>query len=314
MLLALDVGGTHVRAAAVDEHGQILQEERLHAGLSRLQADSREKVQNEVLDRLVAAVNPIRRRHEHIRAVGIGFPGFFLGGSGRLAASPNLPLLNDFDLGGQLAERLRLPVAVQNDALAAAIGEFRFGVGQGLSHLLHVTLGTGVGGGLILDGHPYAGEGGMAMEIGHVGVVPDGRLCGCGNRGCLEAYASASSVAARFGEQGGMGAATAAGVHRLAQQGDRLAREILAQAGSYLGRGLAAAVNILDVNHISFSGGLVGAWEYMEASLRTAMDDGLIPPLKGRVHLRVTALGDHAGLLGATALASDAVGGRGVRG
>jgi glucokinase len=238
-------------------------------------------------------------------AAGIGFPGFFKGDSGVLTASPNLPYLHDFPLASRLSEVLGMPVFACNDAMLAALGEHRFGAGKGLRNLLHLTLGTGIGGGLVLDGRPYAGESGMAMEIGHLRVERDGRLCGCGGHGCLEAYASATAVAARFRELSGEACEDARAVYRLAKEGNPDARRVFIEAGGFLGRGIAEAVKLLDVGHVSISGGLSHAWDMLYPSMLEAVDAGLIVPQKTRVAIMPSTLGDDAGLLGAAVYALD---------
>ncbi|HKJ83515.1 MAG TPA: ROK family protein [Mariprofundaceae bacterium] len=303
-VLALDVGGTNLRLAVVDEAGKIHARHAIQASLSTL-ADGipSEAAQAEMLETLTDAIRRMIDGHPDVRAVGIGFPGFFRGNSGTLITSPNLPYLHDLSLARTLSERLRLPVVAQNDGLAAALGEFRFGTGRGAESLIHLTLGTGIGGGLILNGVPYAGEGGMAMEIGHLRVVPNGRLCGCGAKGCLEAYASARAVAARYREEHGGDVEDAATVQRLARQGDVTATRLLHEAGDYLGRAVAETAKLLDVHHVSISGGMTAAWEELLPPMRTAVEREVIPPLRGMVEICRSGLADDAGLLGAASLA-----------
>lgn len=302
-VLALDVGGTNIRLAIVDRHGDIQARHAIHAELSRLTADHPDRAEALLLETLTGAIGEMIRDHGEIGAVGIGFPGFFRGDSGVLAASPNLPNLKDFPLSNALCERLKLPVRVQNDGLLAALGEFRFGAGKGVESLIHLTLGTGIGGGLILNGEPYSGEGGMAMEIGHMRLVPGGRPCGCGAKGCLEAYASASAVTTRYREESGNAAEDAAAVYQLAREGDAVAEHILQEAGDYLGRAIAEAVKLLDVHHISISGGMSAAWEMLLPPMQAAVEREVIPPLRDRIAIHRSELGDDAGLLGAASLA-----------
>lgn len=306
VVLAADVGGTHVRLAVVDAQGHALVRQKLKAELSRL--DPHEQAEERILDILATSLGQMQKQHPEVASAGIGFPGFFQGDSGVLISSPNLPSLHGFHLAEKLSRRLDMRVYVQNDALLAALGEFCFGAGRGKPSLLHLTLGTGVGGGLILSGRPYAGDGGMAMEIGHMRVVPqsepDARQCGCGCKGCLEAYASATAVAARYAEASGhtMGARE---VQTLAAEGNAVARQIYEDAGMYLGRVLAEAVKLLDVHHVSISGGLTGAWDLMWPSMQTALEHEVIPPLRGSIHVHCSKLGDDAGLLGAAMFAMD---------
>ena len=308
-VLAADVGGTNIRTAVIDDAGTIHTRHRKQAELSRLHAASPDEAADRVLHVLEESFRPLLDGAPDIAAVGIGFPGFFRGDSGVLAASPNLPGLIDFPLAERMTTRLGLPVRVHNDALAACLGEFRFGAGRGLSHLMHITLGTGVGGGAVIDHAPYAGEGGMSMEFGHLRVVDplldEARRCGCGGKGCLEAYASASAVAARFIEASGRQRITPVEIHELAGKGDALARKVLEDAGAYLGQAIAEAAKILDIRTVTVGGGLSLAWEWLYPSLVGRMEERVVPPQRGHIRVLRSTLDDDAGLLGAAALALD---------
>ncbi len=296
--LAADVGGTNIRVAVIDSDGNIRKEERFQARLS--DADISEE---DVVNALAGALAGLIGDDENIKAVGIGFPGFFRGDSGIVAASPNIPALRDFGLAEAVSKRMNLPVAIQNDGLCAAIGEHRFGAGKGRSSLLHLTLGTGIGGGLILNHHPYTGDGGMAAEFGHlcVDTGSGARLCGCGNNGCVEAYASAAAVMQHYAEQTGR-QMQACNIFTRACEGDAIARSVFEQAGRHLGQAVAEAIKLLDIYAVTVSGGLIGAWPLLHPALMTSLDAKLIPPLKGKVEVLRTTLGDRAGLLGAAVL------------
>ncbi len=304
VFIAADVGGTNLRLAVVRENGEILDQLRQRCDFSRQPSLSTQALETRILEALATPCRTMMGKHPDIAAIGIGFPGFFRGDSGVLAASPNLPQLADFALAARLQDMLELPVAAQNDALCAALGEYRHGVARGCAHLLHVTLGTGIGGGLILGGEPWAGEHGMAAEFGHLKIVSDETAlpCGCGGRGCVEAYASASAVARRAQDIGLD--ADAAGVYALARQGHRPAAEILTAAGNHLGQALAEAVKLLDIHTISVSGGLTGAWEFLHPAILSGMENGLIPPHRGKVRILRSTLDDQGGLLGAAAFAA----------
>ncbi|NWF38614.1 ROK family protein [Mariprofundus sp. NF] len=302
-VLAADIGGTNLRLALIDENGNFIDESRVEARLSRHDQQTREAAENYVLDTLSEAITPFLDQHP-VSDIGIGFPGFFRGTTGILAGSPNLPLLEDFELGKRLSERLKIRVAVQNDALCAAIGEQRFGAGRGHENLLHITLGTGVGGGLILNNVSYTGERGMAMEFGHLRVVhKQTHRCGCGNYGCLEAYASATAVARRFAERSGIDT-DARQVYEYACDGNKDAALILKETGIYLGLAIAEAVKLLDIETITISGGLSHAWHLIHPPLMAELNDNLIPPLRGKINVIHSTLDDKAGLLGAAHIAS----------
>lgn len=302
LALGVDVGGTNIRLAVVDEHGSILDRSRQPAGLSQHNANDPGTAAKQVLDVLEQAIHPMLDKHPGMVGVGIGFPGFFDTHRGLLLSSPNIPGLKDFPLNALLGERLARPVHAQNDASLAALGEFRFGAGKGASSLLHITLGTGVGGGVVLKHHLYTGDGGMAMEIGHLRVAPEDRICGCGARGCLETWASASAVAERFSNLSGI-QAEAREVASLADAGNQHALAVLHDAGCILGRGIAEAVKLLDIRTISISGGLTGAWQHIAPALQQELDSRLIPPLVGNIHVLRSTLSDNAGILGGAAMA-----------
>jgi len=301
-VLAADIGGTHIRTAIVSSAGEIFDQMRTQVDLG-----DRYISDQSLIDRLTYLFSEIIEANGPVAAVGIGFPGFFLGESGVLAASPNLPNLKNVQLAESLSKALMLPVRAQNDALCAAIGEHRFGAGRGFSNLLHITLGTGIGGGLILNNLPYSGESGMAMEFGHLHVVhgDTARTCGCGGSGCVEAYASASAIAARYYGTTGI-QADAGSVYKRACSGDQAAKEIIESAGSYLGMAIAEAVKLLDLHTVTISGGPTGAWPMLHPPLVEALDANLIPPLKGKISVFKSTLEDNAGLLGAAALVTAA--------
>lgn len=306
-VLALDVGGTHIRAAIVDETGRIRKQRREAANLSRLPEDAsaNETVVNILSARIQSMLDACRTETgNRIRAIGLGFPGFIHRGIVR--ASPNIRGLADLSLAAELEHRLGLPVRMENDAALAALGESRFGAGAPMADLIHLTLGTGVGGGLVLNGALYTGVGGMAMEIGHLCVRPGGRTCGCGNQGCLEAYASARAVAERWRERSHDPEARevdAREIHRLAAAGEPIACQILEEAGECLGLAIAQAVNLLDVRQVRIGGGMSGAWDQLQGSLHASLNAHLIPPLKHAVSVAPSRLGDDAAILGAASLA-----------
>lgn len=303
LVLGVDVGGTNTRLALVNGKGCVSERNQQESRLSRLAGEAKQCVTS-VVDILEKVIRPMLARHPDILGVGIGFPGFFDDRKGLLLSSPNIPGLRDVPLARLLAERLERSVRVGNDAALAALGEFRFGIGANHGSLLHLTLGTGIGGGAIIDGKLYRGDGGMAMEIGHMHVAPEDRLCGCGARGCMETWASASAVAERFAEASGQ-EADAREVCQLADEGDVHALGVLHDAGCILGRGIAESVKLLDIRRISISGGLTGAWQHLAPAMQRELDACLLAPLRGKVQVQRSALGDDAGILGAAALIFD---------
>ncbi|MBN4060634.1 ROK family protein [bacterium AH-315-I20] len=301
-VIAADIGGTNIRLTRICD-GLILEEVRHQADFSVLQNMSKLEAEQHILYTLEAAVQQLPL--DNIQGVGIGFPGFFIGNSGVLAASPNIPQLSNFALATKLSDRLSMPVTAQNDALCAAIGEQAFGAGQGHKSLLHITLGTGIGGGLILNNTPYTGESGMAMEFGHLKVERghDARLCGCGNHGCVEAYASATAISARYNELAGINTSPKE-IYQRAVDGDKQAADIFESAGLYLGIAIAQAITLLDIRTVTISGGLIGAWDILHPNIMVSLNANLIPPLKGKISVSPSSLQDNAGILGASTLIS----------
>jgi glucokinase len=236
------------------------------------------------------------------QSIGIGFPGFIDPATGRVAQSPNLPGLSDVDLAGDLSRAIGHPVIVENDALAAAYGEYRLG-DPGSGNLIYIGLGTGVGGGLISAGKPYAGQHGFSMEVGHLIVEHQGRLCGCGNRGCLEQYASASGVSITY-QQATDQLLDATKIAALAVAGDSDAIEAYNLAGSSLAQALAHIAKVVDVSDIVIGGGLSQAWPLMQATFNAHLQADLIPVLRDKLSVRISTSGDRAGIIGAALLSS----------
>jgi len=298
LTLAADIGGTNIRAAMIDDAGFVHEEKCVSAHLS-----DKNITEQDVMQTLTDFFNIFLKNEPKITAVGIGFPGFFIGNSGVLASSPNLPNLKNFKLAKMLSDSINLPVTAQNDALCAATGELHFGAAKGQKNLLHITLGTGVGGGLILNHTPYTGEGGMAMEFGHLRVCHDdsAHLCGCGGHGCIEAYASASAVASHYFKLSGI-QLNSKEVYEKAMQGEYHAMNVLEDAGHKLGMAIAEAVTLLDIHTVTISGGLIGAWSFLHPAIMSSLNSQLIPPMQNKIQVLPSTLNDQAGLLGAAAL------------
>lgn len=304
VVLAVDIGGTNLRQAIVDPSGAIIDEARCTLDLAHKTQAHGSSAVDLMLDAIEQSLTPAITRH-HPQAVGMGFPGFFDDRTRRLVASPNLPYVHDLPLADMLAERLGLPVFMQNDALCAALGEHRFGAGQDVTNLLHLTLGTGIGGGLILHGRPWSGEFGMAAEFGHLRIRHghEARPCGCGKRGCVEAYASATAIQAIYQERTGRNL-DAQAVHARALTGDEDALNVWREAGFSLGMAIAQCIILLDIHCATLSGGLTGAWYMLEPAMREALESELIPPQRNHVSIMLSRLGERAGILGAAVLAT----------
>jgi glucokinase len=255
-----------------------------------------------IQDSLASVLEEVMREYPSVRGIGIGFPGFIDPETMVVASSPNLPGLLNVDIARPLSARLGCPVIVENDGLAAAYGEHAVRP-EHSPGLIYLGLGTGVGGGLIVNHEAYAGEHGVAMEVGHLIVEPGGRLCGCGNRGCMEQYASASGVTLSHEALTGQHL-DAAAIAKLAEQGDISARQAYVQAGDRLGQVLAHILKLVDVGCVVIGGGMRLAWPLMEPAFSQRLDADLIPVLRGKIAVHISNVGDQAGMIGAALLAA----------
>lgn len=304
LFLGIDVGGTNLRLG-VYEGSTLRWHTRMPALLSELfrRAENPESATSQLLDLLKSGIDQALQVHPEIQGIGIGFPGFISPATHRLSQSPNMPGLHDWDMVTPLRAHFGLPVYLENDALAAAYGEYVLS-GDTVENLIFMGLGTGVGGGLILGRSPFPGEHGVAMEVGHITVDPGGRLCGCGNKGCLEQYASATGIqksyaAAVPGEQ-----LNTRQIAERAAQGDPHALAAFALAGDTLGQALANMLKVLDVEYVVIGGGVAAAWDLFYSALRQRLETDLIPALRGRIRIEASRSQDRAGILGAAMLAA----------
>lgn len=308
LIFAADLGGTHLRAALVDEKGRIQ---------SRFKQNT-PQVQDAyaIVDAVVAAVHECEKNlqgADEISAVSLVVPGTVKVEDGSVVTAPNLPCLDGFRLAAALTEQLDLPAILENDANAAAVGEMWQGAAVGCKTVICLTLGTGVGGGIILDGKLWRGVDGGAAEIGHMCVDPFGGVaCTCGSRGCLEVFASATAIVRMTREASprypdsvlqGREDRTAEMIFEAGQQGDELALEIFRRMGVYLGIGLANLINILNPEMIVIGGGVVNGWDLFEKHMHQQVEERAFPLLAARVKIVRAKCGDDAGLLGAARLA-----------
>ncbi len=312
LYLGLDLGGTKVAVAVGDDEGNL----RGKAVQPTPQGDG-EAVLAGLLGAADAACRDAGCRLDQVKAAGVGAPGPLDLGRGIVLKAPNLPSVSGFPLREKLAEGLKVPVFMDNDANVAALGEHRLGGGRGYRDLIYITVSTGVGGGLILGGQLYRGRG-AAGEIGHLIVQIDGPLCSCGNHGCLEAVASGTAMAKAAEAELAAGEgkssllangrpATGATVGEAAQAGDPLAGKLVARAGAFLGVALADLVNLLDPELILIGGGVSRLGDLLLDPARAEMAGRT---LGGRTcPVRVAALGGMVGAVGALVLAMDGLAG-----
>jgi glucokinase len=304
LIFAADLGGTHLRAASVDQKGKIQ--------FRFKQNTPQVKDANVIVDAIVAAVHQCGGV-DQISAVSLVVPGTVNVEEGAVVKAPNLPCLNGFPLGAVLTEQLHVSAVLENDANAAAVGEMWQGAAVGCNTIIGVTLGTGVGGGIILDGKLWRGVDGAAAEIGHMCVDPFGGVaCTCGSRGCLEVFASATAIVRMTREASPRYPdsvlqvnenLTAETIFEAGQQGDELALEIFRRMGVYLGIGLANLINILNPEMIVIGGGVVNGWDLFEKHMHEQVEERAFPLLAARVKIVRAKCGDDAGLLGAARLA-----------
>ena len=304
---AIDLGGTKVRAVVTDASGRVLGDDiRLSDAPEGL-----ETVLRRMGESLDAALEKAGVERGDVAGLGIASPGAVDVARGVVPNAPQLPGWQDVPLARIMAERTGVPAVLENDASAAALGEHRFGAGRGSRHMLYLTVSTGLGGGIIIDGELYRGKSGAAGELGHVIIDMNGPPCGCGARGCLEALASGTAIARR-GERlaesgdspvlarlrGQEGPVTAEMMKRAADMGDAASREAFREAGHYLGVALAGYVNIFDPEAIIIGGGVANAGDLLMEQARVTMESlAMNQPLKG-VRLVVSELGEFAGAMG----------------
>jgi glucokinase len=293
-VIGVDVGGTKILAGLVARDGTV-----------RAHREYPTPVESEdaLLDGLEAAVRQFV--DETVVAVGFGIPSQIDQRTGIALGSVNIPL-QGVPFRDKLATRLGLPVGIDNDANAAAIAEWAVGAGRGTTDLVMLTLGTGVGGGLILGGRPYRGWFGAGAEIGHMVIVHDGVPCACGGRGHLESYVSGKAAdelaAATFGP-----AADAHRLVRLAREGDHQAVEILQGIGEHLGSGIASLVNIFNPELIVIGGGFAAAGDFLFGPAQVVADSETLPSVRRSYRIVRAELGTMAGLIGAAMVAFETV-------
>ena len=314
LVIGIDVGGTKALAGLVDENLEVI---------ATTKRPTHGADADRLLDILVEEVEELKAQADgEVVGIGLGIPAL-LDSDGRAAQTVNLPLPSGAPIGSVLADRVGLVVASDNDANCAVIAEHRAGAAKGLDHVVLLTVGTGVGGGVIVGGRTLRGAHGMGAELGHIVIRADGRPCigSCPNHGCLEAEASGSALVreatelAQANPDSELGKALAAGtldgpkVTALAQAGDPLGSAALLTIAKSLGVGMSSLANIFDPDVILVGGGVSAAGELLVGPARTEFESRALPPIVKRTEVRLAQFGSDAGLLGAAILAFDAVDG-----
>jgi len=307
-IVAVDIGGTQIRVATF--------------GLDSLKPIQVKKIptraaKSEPYDRVVGAIESIWPQDGMVACIAAAIPGPVDPHTGVIASTPNIEGWKDFPLAEKLRAHFKVPVYLGNDANLAALGEWYFGAGQGHRDLLYLTISTGIGGGVIVDNHPLEGAHGLGGELGHVTVLPNGPICGCGQRGHLETVASGPAIVRYVNEQLESGkpsslkpgeTLTAKEIATAARNGDALAIAALARAGDYLGKALADFLVIFNPTIVIFGGGVSFSGDFLFAPMHKAlkksiMDHAYIDGLT----VTTAQLGDDAGLLGSLALAKSKI-------
>jgi len=332
--IGVDLGGTNLRIAAVDTSGKVLEKITLGTEVKR----GRDKVIFEMCTAIQELATKFRSTTGHLSGIGIGVPGIIEMQTGMVRESPNLPGWQDYPVRQEIEQRLGTNVVLENDANAAALGENWLGAAANVDDMCMITLGTGVGGGIVLQGRIWHGMTGMAGELGHITADPNGPPCGCGNHGCLEQYASATAVKRMAVEAVAMGTApelaramneepefSSKVVYQMAVQGDEPAQQIFIRVGKALGLVIADLVNIFNLPMYVIGGGVSLAWDAFAPALLeelrknsfiyratapvqsthgvqgAAIHDDVLPARRNTIITRAL-LGSDAGLLGAARL------------
>ena len=304
LVFAVDLGGTHLRVALIDDGGRIFKQlkQETPKGDSALC----------IVNALVNAAQQWDSDKLSVVATSIMVPGAVDSEKAVVLQAPNLPSLVNFELKAELEQRLGWPVFLENDANAAAVGEMWMGAARCCRDVISVTLGTGVGGGVILDGKLWRGSHGSAGEIGHTTVDPfSGLKCKCGNTGCLELFASATAIVRMTRENLAMfpesplksEELTAVKVYEAGRNGDELALAVFKRFGMYLGIGLANLINLIDPQIIVISGGAVNGWDLFAPEMYRQVEERAFRTTAQQVKIARAECGDNAGLLGAARLA-----------
>ncbi|MGA9997857.1 MAG: ROK family glucokinase [Pyrinomonadaceae bacterium] len=309
LVIAADLGGTNLRTATVDAGGYI--HERIKHSTPK--AESADEIVRAIVEAARECERLAEARGETIRAVSVVVPGTVQIETGIVTKAPNIQCLNGFRLSAALEGELRFPAVIENDANAAAVGEMWKGAARGYQTIICITLGTGVGGGIILNGELWRGVDGSAAELGHIGVEPFGDVpCPCGSRGCLEVYASATAVVRMTREMRPRYPKsllhmsedlTAEKVFRSGLEGDELALEVFRRMGIHLGVGLASLINVLNPELIVIGGGVAAGWELFIEHVREQVAERAFPIPARRAQIVRAERGDDAGLLGAAHIA-----------
>ncbi len=313
LILGVDLGGTKILTAVTNSQGKMLSRDHSITPAQK----GHEAVIQSILESAYRALEEADVAVSALTAIGVGAPGISNPETGILFTSPNLPGCRDVPLRDIMQERLGKKTFLINDANAAALGEFYFGAARGARNFIYITISTGIGGGIVIDGKIYGGAIGAAGEVGHMTIDDDGPICNCGNRGCWETLASGTALARearhRIKEgvrtsileyaEGEVEKVTAQVIHKAAEQGDSLAKELIARTGYYVGVGLANLINIFNPELIVIGGGLSDIGDMLlEPAFKTAGERAYKEAFQA-VRFASPELGGNSGVLGTAVFA-----------
>lgn len=313
LILGVDLGGSKILTAVISSQGKMLSRDHSVTPARK----GHEAVIQSILESAYRALKQASVDISALTAIGIGAPGISNPETGILFTSPNLPGWQDVPLRDIMQERLGKKTFVINDANAAALGEFYFGAARGVHNFIYITLSTGIGGGIVIDGKIYSGAIGAAGEVGHMTIDDDGPICNCGNRGCWETLASGTALAREARHRikegvrtsileyagGDVEKVTAQVIHSAAERGDSLAKELIARTGYYVGVGLASLINIFNPELIVIGGGLSYIGDMLLKPAFKVAGERAYKQAFQAVRFVSAELGRDSGVLGAAAFA-----------
>ena len=309
--IAVDIGGTRMRAASYPEDSLT------PLKVNRIKTRKKNSPPQERLKKLINSIWP---DEGEVAAIGVAVPGPVDCATGIVEKAPNVPELSGMHISAYLQENFQVPVYLGNDANLAALGEWTFGAGQGHNHMIYLTISTGIGSGVIIDGKLFSGSRGFASELGHILVDPSGPVCGCGVRGHLETFASGTAMAKWVAEQIANGAETSiaydpaadelisgAAIATAAREGDALASRAFHRAGKYLGQAIADFLHIFNPTLVVLGGGVSQSYDLFSADLHESVRNHvMMPEFLNDLIITTAQLQDDVGLMGALALARQA--------
>src|SRR5262249_44086705 len=295
------IGGTSIKAGLVDEIGRVLESIKIPTATDDL---------NAFLSNVAELIHEFQKTAD-IDAVGMGVPGLRSARTHIIETSPNIPCLKHVNLEQLVAEQVHIHCVSENDANAAAYAEFVCGAGSGVQQMAHLTLGTGLGSGFVLNGSLFTGTSGYGGEFGHTVIrakpfgKDEGRLCGCGNRGCVETFVSATGIVTTAREHGMSGPLTSETIYEAAINGDAIALDVFKETGEYLGIALSNLINLLNLELIIVGGGVMASGDLLLAVARETARHYAFPSSFQDCRIETSKLWPDAGVIGAAMLARD---------